>query len=124
MLMGSLPLPPSLEDDAPDIASPSNAGRPPMRASLAIQLPDEEALGLWLAALRTLLAEREPPSPIGPAALMGSFGSPLNEVSLADASLAEGVLVPAVLEAIWQALIGRDEGLCTEGIFRLSAAEV
>ena len=57
------------------------------RASLVVQCPDEEALGLWLAALRALLAERLPPSPIGPAALQGAFGCDLEEVALADASL-------------------------------------
>ena len=37
----------------------------------------------WLAALRALLAEREPPSAIGPAALLGSFGCELDQVALA-----------------------------------------
>ena len=48
-----------------------------------IECPDEDSFGLWLAALRALLAEREPPSAIGPAALLGSFGCELDQVALA-----------------------------------------
>ena len=95
MLVGSLPTPPST-GDAAESSSPgdrqyrrftaafsprreraTSAGE---RASLVLQLEDEDSFGLWLAALRALLAEREPPSPIGPAAIMGSFGAPLEEV--------------------------------------------
>lgn len=121
VLIGSLPMPPSLDDEegapTPLVAS--------MRKSLALQCMDEDSLGLWLAALRTLLAERQPPSPIGPAAIMSSFGCPLEEAALADASVGSSskkLLIPAVLEALWHALATRDDGLTTEGIFRLSAA--
>lgn len=139
LLVGALPTPPSLDGgEGPSSARGSAttaAGRffggfsgrstiepPPIaeRASLVLQCPDEEALGLWLAALRALLAERLPPSPIGPAALQGAFGCDLEEVALADASLSAGLLVPAVLEALWVAL---QDALGTEGIFRVSAAE-
>ena len=48
-----------------------------------IECADEESFGLWLAALRVLLAEREPPSAIGPAALLGCFGCELDRVALA-----------------------------------------
>ena len=90
---------------------------PPLRKSLTLECPDDDSLGLWLAALRTLLAERQPPSPIGPAAIMSSFGCPLEEVALADASLGSGkLLIPAVLEALWHALSTRKDGLTTEGI--------
>ena len=41
-------------------------------------------------------------------------------MALADASLSAGLLVPAVLEALWVAL---QDALGTEGIFRVSAAE-
>ena len=131
-----------------------------------IECPDEDSFGLWLAALRALLAEREPPSAIGPAALLGSFGCELDQVALAtrtptlaltldpstgfipktslnpepelepepvpepepdrspspspdpaqvalaDASLSDGLLIPAVLEALWLALQQAREGAC------------
>ena len=44
------------------------------------------------------------------------------QVALAGSSLSEGVLLPAVLEALWQALQVRD-GLAAEGVFRISAGE-
>ena len=150
VLIGSLPMPPSLDGD--DGSGSQAFAAPAPRKSLIVQCQDEESLGLWLAALRTLMAERQPPSEIGPAALMGSFGCPLEEVALADASIGEGnLLVPAVLEALWQSLVerggsggggaggggggggeggsggggggGLKTGLNTEGVFRLSAAE-
>ena len=116
-LIGSLPAPPT--EDGSELPASEKP-----REYLTLQCTDEEALGFWLAALRTLLNERKPPSPIGPEALMGSFGTPLDEVALADASIAGGLLIPAVLEALWLALAGRtdEDALSTEGIFRLSAA--
>jgi hypothetical protein len=129
-LIGSLPAPPMLDmsDDVGDARAPS--ARPP-RAYLRLLCADEVSHALCLAGLRCLVNELLPPSPIGPEALSGSFGAPLAHVALADASIhprvdagSRPLLVPAVLEACWLPLVRRgSDGLGTEGVFRLSAAE-
>ena len=54
------------------------------------------------------------------AAASGPFGAPLDECELV--AHASGWSVPALLAALWDALSARgDDGLTTEGIFRLSA---
>ena len=83
LLVGSLPQPPSAGDDDRTrqhgkLAAAFCNGKGE-RASLVLQMEDEDSFGLWLAALRALLAERQPPSPIGPSAIMGSFGCDLEE---------------------------------------------
>ncbi|KAL1511046.1 hypothetical protein AB1Y20_005871 [Prymnesium parvum] len=114
VLIGSLPAPPSLNDGAAAPAAPP-------RDSLRLQCLDDKSAALWRAALRALLEERQPPSPLGPAAIAGSFGAPLDEVALVDTP--SGLLVPGVLEALLLALQADAEGLRAEGIFRVSALE-
>ena len=117
VLIGSLPAPPS--KSATEERSSSKAAPLP-RESLRLRVHDESVLGLLLAALRAPMDEQQPPSPLGPAAIAGSFGAPLEEAALVDTPV--GLLVPAVLEALFLALQKAEDGLDTEGFFRLSAS--
>jgi len=129
-LVGGLPPPPS-SVGLSDVERPRLASIHLPRETLSLRCPDEETLARFGGALRCLLDERRAePAPLGPSALAGAFGAPLEEVALSDSTLRGGgaaggppLLVPAALEALWGALVGRGDGLRTEGIFRVSVAE-